>query len=392
LNEWSGAQVAAARRATRDFDAPIAAAQGTRAARRASERMLQAAMPPDWPMFGLIDDVRPALARAAAEGRTVALATLFEVVGGSPRPVGSQMLIDRVGPHGFLSGGCIEADVCARAARVLETGDPTRLRYGEGGPYADIRLVCGGRIEVLLERVDPDDAAVRTLLALGTARREALWVSDGVTRACWAADPGAPPAGGLEPVARALADPAVGCAVLGEGSAIGLRRAPQTRLIVVGADPIALAIAGLAVQSGFETWLVRPRGPEAPPPIGGVRYDRREVEVALPAIGLDRWTYVAVATHDISTDDVALAAALTSQAPYVGALGARRRLPERLARLRARGVTDAEMAKLRAPIGLDIGGKAPFEIAVSVLAEIIAEYEANRPRGWVRVEAAVERR
>ena len=91
------------------------------------------------------------------------------------------------------------------------------------------------------------------------------------------------------------------------------------------------------------------------------------------AIGLDPWTAVAVATHDADLDHAALARALPSAAFYVGALGARRRLPDRQAWLAAAGLSAADIARLRAPIGLDTGGKAPWEVAIAVLAEITAE-------------------
>ncbi len=349
---------------------------------------------PDWPIFGLTDDVRPALAAAFAAKRAVALATIYAVIGGSPRPVGSQMLIDAGVPHGFLSGGCIEADICNHALDSLADGQPRRLTYGEGGP-PDIPLVCGGRIEVLLEPIPPDDPAVRDLLALSDARREAIWISDGLRRLCLPADrlsKAAPlsAADELTPLLEAMLDPRTGCAVLGDGQALALRRQPRRRLIVIGADPIALAMASLAVQSEFETWLVRPKGPATPPPLAGVRYDRRPAVEAMAAIGLDPWTYVAVATHDLEADEAALVASLNSSAAYVGALGARRRLPERLARLRAHGLTDARLAQLHAPIGLDLGGKAPFEVAVSVLAEMIAQACATRPAAWLRIQAAAD--
>jgi len=117
---------------------------------------------------------------------------------------------------------------------------------------------------------------------------------------------------------------------------------------------------------------VRPKGPWAPPPVTGVAYRRDEPGEALAAIGLDPWTYVAVATHDLDTDRAALKAALPSEAGYVGLLGARRRLAGRLAELELDGTPAAAIARLRAPIGLDIGGKAPFEVAVSVIGEITA--------------------
>jgi xanthine dehydrogenase accessory factor len=325
----------------------------------------------DWPIFGMADDVRPALARAMAAHQDSVLATLTAVVGGGPRPPGAQMLIAADGLSGFLSGGCIEADIVAHAAEVLATGQPQRLIYGDGGPFPDIRLVCGGRVEALLERLGAGDPAVELLLRLGAARRPALWVSDGLERACWAAD--APASNLYDGLARRLIeDPTARLSLDDGGGRVALRYAPPRRMVVVGGDPTAMAIASLAALSGFESWLVRPKGPEAPPPLAGVRYDRRAADIALKDIGLDPWTYVAVATHDLSLDETALAVALPSSAAYVGALGARRRLPERLARLRSLGVTDGDLARLRAPIGLDLGGKAPFEIAVAVLAEVLA--------------------
>jgi xanthine dehydrogenase accessory factor len=147
---------------------------------------------------------------------------------------------------------------------------------------------------------------------------------------------------------------------------------PTPRLIVVGGDPTALAIAQLGAQAEFETTLVRPKGPETPPPIPGVAYRREEPAQALAALDVDPWTAIAIATHDIETDHAALKAALPSRAGYVGLLGARRRLMGRLAELKADGMPESAIARLHAPIGLDIGGKAPWEVAVSVIGEIMA--------------------
>jgi xanthine dehydrogenase accessory factor len=333
---------------------------------------------PDWPVFGLADDVRPALRDIIALNRPAVLATLYRVVGGSPRPVGSQMLISHERLSGFMSGGCIEGDIAVHAATVAATGGPQHLIYGDGGPYPDIRLVCGGRVEILLEQIGPADPAASRLIEISDQRRPALWVSDGDMRACWPADapaPALPPR--LARAARALADTLDARCIDLDAEVVALRYTPPRRMIVVGGDPTAIAIATLADQSGFETWLVRSKGPETPPPVAGVGYDRRTPDIALPAIGLDPWTYVAVATHELESDEAALTSALPSDAAYVGVLGAMRRLPERRARLASLGVSPAALARLKAPIGLDIGGKAPFEIAVAVLAEVIA----HRPDG-----------
>ncbi|MBE7217345.1 MAG: XdhC family protein [Caulobacteraceae bacterium] len=311
---------------------------------------------PDWPVFGLADDIRPALAQAFAAGRPAALATLHRAIGGAPRPPGAQMLVSDAALSGFLSGGCVEGDILLHARACLEDGAPRRLVYGEGGP-PDIRLLCGARIEILLERVTPDDDVARALLDFAERRVPALWATDGVRRTCMPADRAPPP---------------------GEWTLVR-RYDPRMRLVVVGGDPTALAIASLAVAMGAETHLVRPRGPEAPPPVAGLVYHRGPPERALDPVPLDAWTHVAVATHDLETDEAALIAALASPAAYVGVLGARRRIPERRARLLARGVTLEQLARLHAPIGLDLGGKAPFEIAVAVMAEITAALHAEAP-------------
>jgi xanthine dehydrogenase accessory factor len=312
---------------------------------------------PEWPMFGLAADIRPALAAAMGAREPSALVTLFSVEGGGPRPPGAQMLFTADEVSGFLSGGCVEGDVAIHAAQTLADGRPRRLVYGEGGPWPDIRLLCGASIEILVERITPDDAAAARLLALTAARRAAVWITDGERRSVQA-----------DPEAGAAV-----CAVRAAPFQVARLHEPILRLIVVGADPIALSIAGLGVAAGFETHLVRPKGPPAAPPITGVAYSRAEPAQALAAIGLDPWTAVAVATHDWDTDQDALLAALPSQVAYVGVLGARRRLPERLARLRAAGVGEAALGRLKGPIGLDLGGKAPMEVAVAVIGEIIAE-------------------
>ena len=307
----------------------------------------EAATDRPWPMHGMADDARPALARALSRG-PAALATIVALGGGGPRPVGAQMVFGEGIVSGFLSGGCIEADVEVHARTCLEDGAPRRLVYGEGSPWPDIRLLCGARIEILVERIAPDDPAVQALFDLTAARAPAFWVTDGAKRLC-VEEPQALWAGAFE---RAYD--------------------PVPRLIVLGGDPTALALASLGAQSGFETYLVRPKGPATPPPLPGVSYRRDEPATALAAIGLDGWTAVAICGHDIELDHAALVTALPSPAPYVGLLGARRRLPERLARLKAVGLSDRDLAKLRAPIGLDLGGKAPFEVAVAVIGEIMA--------------------
>jgi xanthine dehydrogenase accessory factor len=115
-----------------------------------------------------------------------------------------------------------------------------------------------------------------------------------------------------------------------------------------------------------------------------VRYLRSESGDALAQIGPDPWTAVAIATHDIDIDHDALCAVLPSAAGYVGALGSRRRLPERVARLRESGLSEAHIGRLHAPIGLRIGARSPWEVAVSVVAEVIQAMKAqDAARVWL---------
>jgi xanthine dehydrogenase accessory factor len=342
---------------------------------------------PAWPAFGLTADVRPALARAIAAGRPSVMVSLHTVEGAAPLGEGAQMLFDQGAAAGFLSGGCVEGDVALHARAALEDGQPRRLIYGRGGP-PDIQLLCGSRIELLAEVVRPDDPAAKRLLALAEARQPALWLSDGFKRACLAHgedDAAIPPAlRGALAKAQTSTAPAGGV-----DGALYRRYAPAYRLVVVGGDPITLAIAQLASDAGFETALVRPKGPAETPPVPGVRYFRGETDEAFEDLVLDPWTAVAVATHDIQIDHDALVQALPSPAAYVGALGSRRRLAERLARLKADGLSEADVNRLKAPIGLNIGARAPWHIAVSVIAEAIQTLQAqDAARLW---PAALER-
>jgi xanthine dehydrogenase accessory factor len=303
----------------------------------------------DWYVAGLEDDMRPRMMAAARAGRAFALVTIVAAEGGGPRGPGAQMVVTGDDMAGFLSGGCIESDVAIHARTVLETGEPTRLVYGRGSPFVDARLPCGGRLDLLVERLDPDDDVIAGLEQATTERRPVTLISDGRSRR-------------LAP---------------GEVTGPGVLRVytPSQRLVVIGADPFAMAMAQQGLAQGWDVALVRPRGPETPPPLA-VAYSRLPPAEALRDLGPDAWTAVAVATHDTDLDHDALLAALDSAAGYVGVLGSRRRLPERLSRLGADGVSAESLTRLHAPIGIPIAARSPQEVAVSVVAEIVA---ARRP-------------
>lgn len=298
----------------------------------------------DWYIPGLEDDMRPRMFAAADRGEAFALVTIVAAEGGGPRGVGAQMVVTADAMAGFLSGGCIEADVALHARDVLETGDPARLVYGRGSPFVDTRLPCGGRLDLLAERILPGDPMLEGLRTAERERRPVTLVSDGRHRRLLEGD---------------LVHP-------------GRLRAytPSQRLVVIGSDPFALAMAQQGLLQHWQVTLVRPHGPETPPPLP-VAYRRETSTVALTALKPDGWTAIAVATHDADLDHDALTAALDSPAGYVGVLGSRRRLPERLSRLVANGVPQSAVERLHAPIGIPIAARSPQEVAVSVVAEIV---------------------
>ncbi len=316
----------------------------------------------DWPLFGWSDDIRPALAAALAAGRPAALATLYQVEGSAPRGPGAQMLFDGARASGYFSGDCIEGDVALHAAQVLADGEPRRLHYGTGSPWIDIRLRCGGALYILLERIAPDSAAAAALLAAARDRRQCLWSSDGTEQ--WVSD--------------GTGAPLLSCT--GSPPRVARRFDPPRRLIVSGGDPGALALARLAAEAQFETILLRPGGPESPPPFAGVTYLREEPSEALPRLRPDRWTAYVGATHEDHHDLGGCLQALRHGAGYVAMIGAKSRAEGRLAALRAAGAGEDELARLRLSPGIAGLGKAPWEVATGILAEVMQALNPARER------------
>lgn len=310
----------------------------------------------DWPTFGWSDDIRPALAAAVAAGRPAVLATLFKVEGSAPRGPGAQMLFDGksdgIGASGYFSGDCIEGDVASHAAQVLVDGKAQVLHYGMGSPWIDIRLRCGGALHVLVERISADSGAAQALLAHAAARRQCVWLSDGSQQQVAAG--GGPLLAVTEPPLR-----------------IARRFDPPRRLIISGGDPGALALARLAAEANFETILVRPDGPETPPPFPVARYLREPVEAALAQIGIDRWTAFVGATHEDHHDLAACLHALRHDAAWTGMIGAKSRAEGRRQALAAAGAAPDELARLHLSPGIAGLGKAPWEVATGILAAVM---------------------
>lgn len=315
----------------------------------------------DWPLFGWADDVRPALAEAVEAGRPAVLATLYEVEGSAPRGAGAQMLFDGGKAAGYFSGDCIEGDVANHAAQVLAEGQPRHLHYGMGSPWIDIRLRCGGALHVLLERVSPDCPAVLDLLRMARERRPCVWHTDGTQRHV---------VQGTGPLLSVSPEPFL----------LERRYDPPRRLIVSGGDPGALAAAQLGALAQFETILLRPGGPDSPPPFAVSRYLREEPAQVLERLGVDRWTAYLGATHEDNHDLAGCLAALRGGAGYVGMIGAKSRAAGRLAALEAAGATKAELDALHLSPGIAGLGKSPWEVATGIMAEIMQALNPARER------------
>lgn len=320
----------------------------------------------DWPAFGWIDDIRPALSAALSAQQPAALATLYKVAGSAPRGPGAQMLFtaghgDTIAASGYFSGDCIEGDVASHARQVLADGQPRRLHYGMGSPWIDLRLRCGGALHVLVERIAPDSPAAHALLRHAAERRSCTWISDGETQAV-SADTG--------PLLELDEDP----------FRLARRYDPARRLIVSGGDPGALAAAQLGALAQFETILLRPDGPHAAPPFAVSQYLRQEPADALAHLKVDRWTAYLGATHEDHHDLGGCLAALRGGAGYVGMIGAKSRAAQRVAALQAAGATPDDLARLRLSPGVPGLGKSPWEVATGILAEIMEALNPARER------------
>jgi xanthine dehydrogenase accessory factor len=310
----------------------------------------------EWPVHGLKDDVHDFLARAVEDRRHVALATVNSTSGSAMRGIGAQMAITEENVAGSLAGGCIDADLVHRGLEAVESGMPRWLTYGEGGPM-DLLLPCGKTIEVLIETVPPNDPALCALLEARRNRRHVVWMTDGHRRSCHRFEG--------EGRSRALAG------AMGSRCFIWRRHLPRQRLVVCGHDPSMLILCQMALLSGLETVLLRPDGPEAAPPIEGLRYLRSCSAETIAQLLPDPWTSIIAATHDSDRDLDILSAGLATDAGHIGLLGSRNRWQQLAGSLLDRGFQAMQTARIRAPVGLPLASKTPHAIATSILAEVI---------------------
>lgn len=334
-----------------------------------------------------------------------ALATVVGVERSAPRRPGAAMAMAGSGAvQGSVSVGCIESDLFARCEQVLADGRSQTMSYGVGdeldlGPG----MTCGGQIEVFIQRIDPTDLDLQAVTAAQRSGRHAALVTEldgpdagrvrllgpeptGLERAApEPADTGPTDAGSVsEPAGSgaqerrawelARADGVDGTVTVDGRRLFVELITPRPRLIVVGAVDFAAAIADVARLVGFHVTVCDGRPAFTTPQ----RFPTADEVVAtwpqdyLTQVDITPDTAICVITHDARFDEPVIEVAIRSAAGYIGVMGSRRTHHNRLARLRQRGLSEQDLARLHSPMGLDLGGITPHETAVSVVAEIIA--------------------
>jgi xanthine dehydrogenase accessory factor len=346
-------------------------------------------------------ELLPALDGWTAEGQGIGRAVVIRTFGSAPRPEGAVLLrADDGRIAGSVSGGCVEGAAAEEIERARRDGRARVIRYGISDEEAwDVGLACGGTIDVLIQPAVPS-AAVAGARRRGVAVAQPL-PADAPPSEFGLHQPGAgePPAEPVVVGADGSLDRSLGSAeeddvLRGAARDALLRGTSRTvtigdrqlfveafpvrpRLVVVGAVEVARSLVVFARELGYETIVIDGRAsfatPERFPPD---RVDQLVVgwpdEVA-EEIGLGPEDAVAVLTHDVKFDEPAIVEALRRGCRYVGAVGSKKTQADRRRRLLEAGVGQADLARLRGPVGLDLGGRNPAETALAIVAEIVAD-------------------
>jgi len=291
-----------------------------------------------------------------AEGHDVWLVTVLETWGSAPRPPGALLAMRGDGlVAGSVSGGCVEDDLIDRVRKGERVATPSLVAYGVSKEEAArFGLPCGGNlrlvqeplgdtgwIDEVLERTERHELVARTVdLASGQVR--------------------------VEPASR-------GEAFSFDGKTMRALYGPRWRMLVIGAGQLSRALAQMALGLDFEVIVCDPREEyHLTWDVPGTTFSTAMPDDLAVELRLDPHTAVVAVTHDPKLDDLALLEALKSPAFYVGALGSRGNTAKRKERLALFDLSATEIARLHGPIGLDIGSRTPAEIAVSILAEVVA--------------------
>jgi len=338
-------------------------------------------------------DLLPQISRWHKEDKSIALATVVKVYGSAPRPLGSKMIVSSAGEMaGSVSGGCVESAVVQEGLGVLAEEQAKLIEYGIADEWAQtVGLACGGNIEVFIEPVnasggfvDPLQQALENeeLVAQATVLRG---MAAGRKLLVWPDGRRQGELGSLEVEAQVTA---TAQGLLAEQRSERLRFEdatamwdvfievfpPPPHLIIIGAVHIAIPLVEFARALGFTTTVVDARGVFATPE----RFAHADQlllgwpDEVLPQLNLNEGAYVAVLSHDDKLDIPALQVAVNSKAHYIGALGSRKTMARRATELQELGIDETKLGRIHNPIGLDLGGRSAEEMALAIMAEIVA--------------------
>ena len=304
-------------------------------------------------------------------GHKAALATVTGTWGSSPRPAGSILAVRDDGAFiGSVSGGCVEGAVIREALDIIEGAPAKLMDFGVTDEQAwQAGLACGGEMQVHVSAA-PAPGTLQTLIE----QRPAALVTQIDSGDHELVLPGQAPTALPTDVAEAAETGLqAGHSRLLETHMVTVFDRP-VRLLIIGAVHAAQALAPMAQLSGLDVTVIDPRRAFATEErFPGITLVGDWPDDALKALAPDNRTAIVTLSHDAKIDEPALLQALESEAFYIGALGSRRTHEKRSARLLEAGVDEAVLRRIHAPIGLDLGGRKAAEIAVSVLAEILAE-------------------
>lgn len=346
-----------------------------------------------------LEEIRPKVDAWRAAGERHAEAVLTGAWHSAPRRPGARFVRSESGEiAGNVSAGCVEADLAERLDAILAGGPPGFVTYGISDETAHgVGLACGGTIEVFLSERRSDDP-VWPELVRRLERRETVflltdvsaghggrrWLTDPEGRAL-AADAAGPAPAAAVAAGRERTDAGGVLVVDSEGAVVDAPGAdaatlveillPARRLLVVGATPVGAALARLALAADIPVEVIEPRAAYAAALEDvPVTVDGRWPDEALGDREADPSTAVAVVAHDERIDVAALEIVLRQPYGYVGLLGGGRTRRHRFEAVRASGVSEARIEAVRAPIGLELGAERPAEIALAILAQIVAEW------------------
>ncbi|NLX11861.1 MAG: XdhC family protein [Chloroflexi bacterium] len=350
----------------------------------------------------MIEDL---LAQAAAwldEGQPVAMATVGRIFGSSSQPLGARMIMTTGNRFvGAVSGGCVETDVYETGQVVLREGRPLMLHYRQvENPLIEIGLNCEGQIDVVVEPLDR--ALLDALRAGGRHVNVTLFTPDRpaapqIRHARIAPDgPGdsdLPPDVHRDALAALQHDQPHAVSYADGSVALFEPVLPPPTLLIFGAEAIAVPLVRLAQVLGFQTIVTDAR------PAFATREKHPDADRVLAAwpqavidqVGVDDRTYVVSLNHEPRFEDALLRALAGQPIAYFGAIGKRARHLERIERAAQSGFDLSQLPEIHTPIGLDLGGKSPEEIALSILAEIIA-VRNGRPGGMLHAATTLPAR